>query len=284
MKTFLIVTNPTKDPEQKNTQRIKNYLEEKGKMCYVQEGRIHAEEMNKYAEFACTSGDAGCVLVLGGDGTLLQAARDLVDRNIPLLGINLGTLGFLAEVEISSVFEALDRIIEGKFDIQTRMMLEGTLWHQQSSLFQDISLNDIVIGRRGHLRVVDFNIFVDGAFLCSYSADGIIISTPTGSTGYSLSAGGPIISPDASMILLTAISPHTLNSRPIVLPDNVEIEIELQGRASVPNDVAEVIFDGDTSMMVRPGDRIRVTKSEKSVSFIKLNHTSFVEMLRKKMN
>ena len=140
-----------------------------------------------------------CVLVLGGDGTLLQAARDLVDRSIPLLGINMGTLGYLAEIDRKDIFPALDKLIGGEYTVEHRMMLTGTALHSESRrMLADIALNGIVISRNGRLRVVDFNVYVDGAFLSSYTADGIIISTPTGSTcGYNLSVGGPIVAPEA---------------------------------------------------------------------------------------
>ena len=284
MNTYYIITNALKDPKLERTLQIKKYLEENGKVCYVQSSVNHSSETHKYTDPSLIPDDVECVLVLGGDGTLLQASRDLIERQIPLLGINMGTLGYLAEIEAASVKEALDQLMNGSFTIENRMMLGGTVRHQQKQMISDIALNDIVIYRRGHLRVVDFQVYVDGTFLCSFSADGIIISTPPGSTGYSLSAGGPIVSPDASLILLTAISPHTLNSRPIVLPDHVSIEIGLGQRTAGQTDVAEVIFDGDTSMIVQPGDRIRAARSQSVTRLVKINHTSFVEMLRKKMN
>lgn len=135
--------------------------------------------------------DTQCILVLGGDGTLLQAARDVVHREIPMLGINLGTLGFLAEVDKQSVYAALDKLKEDDYEIEERMMLTGTVWRDDKIVGRDVALNDIVIGRDGHLRVVRFKNYVNNVYLNSYNADGIIISTPTGSTGYSLSCGGP---------------------------------------------------------------------------------------------
>ena len=163
-------------------------------------------------------------------------------------------------------------------------MLTGTASRGEQILVQDIALNDIVISRRGHLRVVDFRIYVDDSFLCSYRADGIILSTATGSTGYSLSAVGPIVSPTANLMLLTAIAPHTLNSRTIVLPDDVTVTVEFSGEETACLDGAEVIFDGDTSKELHSGDRIRIRRSGSSTKLIKLQQTSFVEILRKKMN
>lgn len=145
---------------------------------------------------------------LAGDGTLLQAARDMIERNIPLLGVNKGTLGYLAEVDGDNMEEALDRLIDDNVVIEDRMMLEGCAYSHKKKLLQDFALNDIVIARSGRLQIIDFNIYVNGEFLRSYSADGIIISTPTGSTGYSLSAGGPIVSPEASLIRLRQSTAH----------------------------------------------------------------------------
>lgn len=306
MDKFYIIANHLKDPDLETTNLIKNYLEEKGKVCYVQDSAEHGEEegytfpgipelggsprtdyrpsMYKYTDASRIPSDVECVLVLGGDGTLLQASRDLVDTSLPLLGINMGTLGYLAEIEHQNIRFALDRLMAGEFTIEERMMIDGSAYHHNKELMHDMALNDIVIGRRGRLRVVDFNIYVDDTFLCAYRADAIIISTPTGSTGYSLSAGGPIVAPNASLMLLTALAPHTLNSRTIVLPDNVEIAVELGGRNMLDNEGAEVTFDGDTSVKLNVGNRIRVTKSRKKAHLIKINNTSFVEILRKKMN
>lgn len=285
MDRFYIITNHLKDPNLETTNFIKKYLEEKGKVCYVQDSAGHdAGKPYKYTDASKIPADVEGVLVLGGDGTLLQASRDLVDTQLPLLGINLGTLGYLAEIERKNIRFALDQMIRGDFAIEDRMMITGSAFHHQKKLMEDLALNDIVIGRRGRLRVVDFNIYVDGVFLCSYRADGIIISTPTGSTGYSLSAGGPIVAPNASLMLLTAIAPHTLNSRTIVLPDNVEITVELGGSHAQDNEGAEATFDGDTSVMLNMGNRISITKSQKTMHLVKINHTSFVEILRNKMN
>lgn len=308
MDVFYIITNHLKDPFMEYTARIRTYLEEHGKKCYVQPGNTEmhkgvsypeqeeapegseilkneAEEYHwRFTNAAKIPEDVDCVLVLGGDGTLLRAARDLIGTGLPLLGINLGTLGYLAEVEIQNANAALDRLIGGKCSIEKRMLLNGTIYRQGRCLFSDIALNDIAVCRRGRLRVVDFNVFVDNTFLCSYRADGIILSTPTGSTGYSLSAGGPIVAPDASLLLLTAIAPHTLSSRSVILPDHVEVSVELAGRNEMNEKGAEVIFDGDTAMNVGAGDMIRITRSEKFVNLIKINNRSFVEILRKKMN
>ncbi len=285
MDTFYIITNYQKDPEMTVAHEIREYLKSKGKTCYIQQKEVEDPQGRyRYTDAQHVSDEVECVLVLGGDGTLLQAARDLVDRSIPLLGINMGTLGYLAEIDRKNIFLALDKLIGGEYTVEHRMMLTGTAFHQSRRMLADIALNDIVISRNGRLRVVDFNVYVDGAFLSSYTADGIIISTPTGSTGYNLSVGGPIVAPEASLILLTAIAPHTLNSRPIVLPDFVEITIEIGTNHGTDIDGAEATFDGDTSVKLSSGDRIVITRSMREALMIKTKNTSFLEILREKMS
>ena len=224
MNKFYIITNNEKDKNLEFTDRVVDYLGKRGGHCEVQlagrqtAGPFHYTDPRKIPE------ETQCIIVLGGDGTLLQAARDIQAAHdkkrsqIPLLGVNLGNLGFLAEVDRQSVYQALDKLTEDVYEVEERMMLSGTVYRGDRVIGKDIALNDIVIAREGPLRVVRFKNFVNDEYLNSYNADGIIISTPTGSTGYSLSVGGPIVSPSGEMTIMTPIAPHTLNSRSIVFP------------------------------------------------------------------
>ena len=196
MDRFYIIPNSAKDPELTFSNRIIAYLEKHGARCHVQKITEKMEGPYHYTDPDGIPQDTQCIIVLGGDGTLLQAARDVVHLDIPLLGINLGNLGFLAEVNQTSLYSALDQLMADDYEVEERMMLEGRVYRGRKLIGQDIALNDIVIGRDGHLRVVRFKNYVNDVYLNSYNADGIIISTPTGSTGYSLSAGGPIVSPN----------------------------------------------------------------------------------------
>ena len=284
MEKFTIITNSVKDKNQSVAQRIADYLANHKKEC----GILEAEEKREnqpchYTDVSRIPEDVQCVIVLGGDGTLLQAARDVVDREIPLFGINLGTLGYLAEIEQHNIYPALDRLMSDRFTIERRMMLSGEILRNGEKIASDVALNDIVISREGALRVVRFNNYVNDTFLNTYKADGIIISTPTGSTGYSLSAGGPIISPNASMLLMTPLAPHTLNTRSIVFSPEDVITVELgEGRdGSVEQGMAS--FDGDSSVPMITGDRIVISKSKKDTQIIKINNISFLETLRNKM-
>ncbi|MCD8014346.1 MAG: NAD(+)/NADH kinase [Lachnospiraceae bacterium] len=285
MNVFYVISNEQKDPGQETAQYIRRYLSDRGRTCYLREhGKKAASGQCHYTDAKRIPEEVECVLVLGGDGTLLHAARDLVGRQLPLLGVNMGTLGYLAEVERKTIPEVLDGLIADEYMIEERMMLSGAAWHQDRVLMNDIALNDIVITRNGKMRVVDFNIYVDGVFLYSYAADGIIVSTPTGSTGYSLSVGGPIVSPASSMLLLTAIAPHTMNARPIVLPPDVEVVVEIGSGHEDNTDGAEAAFDGDTCVKLNAGDRIVVSRAGQRTRLIKTKNTSFLELLREKMN
>lgn len=285
MENFYIITNGVKDPNLTTTRFVKEYLMKRGKKCTLQENPIgEGGRAYKYTNASKIPENVDCVLVLGGDGTLLQASRDLQERDIPLLGINMGTLGYLAEIDRKNIESALEKLLADEYHIVSRMMLSGSVYHQGKKVMEDIALNDIVIGRCGRLCIIDFKIYVNGEILNRYSADGVVISTPTGSTGYSLSAGGPIVSPEASLILVTPVAPHTLNTRSIVLPDDVEITVEMALGHGRGGDDAEVTFDGDTSVRLACRDKVVIHKSMKKTRLIKINQISFLEVLRTKMN
>ena len=267
MDKFYVITNKSKDKTLEITKSIKEYLESKGKSCVLSEDGLSFPK------------DADCVLVLGGDGTLIRAARELHSVDVPILGINIGTLGYLTEVEVQSMKSALDLLTEGNPTVEARMMLKGTLNGQS----EDIALNDIVLTRFGSLRIIRFHVYVNGELLNTYQADGVIISTPTGSTAYNLSAGGPIVEPTASMIVITPICSHALNTSSIVLSAEDEIVLEVaQGRDGEIEEAA-VAFDGDRTMIVHTGDRILIQKAEETTKKLKLSKVSFLEILRKKM-
>ena len=288
MKHFYVITNVQKDPGLKVAHRIQDYLQEKGIRCTLQEEKENSggEQGPEYKSSNPDKipDDVDCVLVLGGDGTLLQASRDLTERDLPLLGINMGTLGYLAEVDRKGIEPALERLLAGEYQIVSRMMISGEVYHQGKKVMEDLALNDIVIGRYGRLRIIDFKIYVNGEYLNRYSADAMVISTPTGSTGYSLSAGGPIVSPEASMLLMTPVAPHTLNTRSIILPDDAKITVEMLPGHSRSGDDAEVTFDGDTSVRLTCTDKVVIRKAVKKTRLIKINQISFLEVLRTKMN
>lgn len=280
-----MITNVEKDRDFTVSNEIKAYLEQHGKNCTILEHSKDAENRAyRYTDPQKIPADTECVLVLGGDGTLIQAAHDLSGKNIPLLGVNFGTLGYLAGVEKQNILPALDQLMADEYMLERRMMLDGTIISAGQVRKRDVALNDIVISRCGVLKVIDFKIYVNGKFLNLYSADGIIISTPTGSTAYNMSAGGPIVSPEASLLVVTPICPHTLNTRSIILSSGDKITIELCRERSGKREERMVSFDGDNFGKAYAQDTVEICCSAQYTNIVKLNKLSFLEILREKMS
>ena len=287
MRHFLVYTNRHKDKNLVLTKKICDYLRQKGQKATVktEEGdfkeRISTDTDDIPADIPR---DVDCMIVLGGDGTVLQAARETKKLHIPIIGVNLGTLGYMTEIEPANLKDSLDRLIAGDYEQESRMMLNGKAYLSDGRTEEGWALNDIVITRSGSLQIIQFNIYVNGQFLNDYKADGMIITTPTGSTGYNLSAGGPLVEPRAKLIVLTPICPHSLNQRSIILSPEDVIEIEIpQGREGRIQTV-EASFDGTHVIPLETGDRIRIVQSEKITEFIQLNQVSFLDVLHKKMS
>ena len=285
MNSFYIITNHQKDEKLEVTRQIQGYLEEKGKTCYIQQVAKEGteEEGYKFTNAEEIPAEVECVLVLGGDGTLIQAARDTIKRNIPLLGFNFGTLGFLAEIEKENMYTALDKLMADEFYLESRMMLTGTVYREGQALKTDIALNDIVLNRSGALRTINYEIYVNDDFLYSCPADGIIISTPTGSTGYNLSARGPIVSPSSSMIVVTPICPHSLTASSIVLSAEDKVAVKIGPGRRNTNEAAVVTFDGAQSVNLLVGDYVEINRAKETTRLVKISKKSFVETVRKKM-
>ena len=280
MKNFFVITNLNKDKNLEVTKRIKSYLELKGASCKIFSEDLSNEENR--SETVIPS-DTECVMVLGGDGTMLRAARENQDSDIPMIGINMGTKGYLTEVEVGSLDKALDCLIKDEYHIECRMMLEGIVSKAGLDMQPMCALNEIAITRKGSLEVIHYNVYVNGKLLKVYSGDGIMVSTPTGSTGYNLSAGGPIASPQSELMLITPICPHTFNTRTVILSplDVVEIEIA-RGRDGKQQEV-EVNFDGNYKENLYSGDKVVIKKALSTTKIIKLSEESFLEVLHSKM-
>ena len=293
MKYFYIVTNRFKDPDGVNTRKIAHFLRSKGAECVCQIEQEKAfNKTGSYSDVRLVPDNTECVIVLGGDGTLIQASRELSEKDIPFIGVNIGTLGYLTDTDMSSFEETLESLLKDDYEIDRRMMLDGCIYRGEECIFSDMALNDVVINRNGALRIIDFDIYVNGEYLNTYSADGVIVSTATGSTAYSLSAGGPIIQPTARLIMVTPICPHSLNQRSIIFAADDEIMIEMKdnksssGRmtGSLKNDSARVAtFDGESFCEVVTGDRIVITQSKRISRFVKTSRISFLERIRNKM-
>ena len=280
---FLIYTNRHKDPKLEVTERIKSFLEQHGQRVSLRILDRDWKEENE-EEAVSVPSDADIMLVLGGDGTVLQAARETIHFHIPMIGVNLGTLGFITQIETTGLDGALERLMKEDYRVEPRMLLQGKALLKDGTLCAQLALNDIVISRKGSLRVISLQIFVNGTFLHEYHADGIIVTTPTGSTGYNLSAGGPLVEPSAKLIMLTPICPHTLNQRSIILSPEDEIEIRIPLGKEDKGQEVEASFDGAHLLTMRTGDRILISRSEECAQFIQLNRISFLETLHQKMN
>ena len=220
------------------------------------------------------------LVVLGGDGTLLAVAREIGERPVPIVGINLGRLGFLAEIAPGERFEALARFLEGDYEVTQRMRLEveASRGGQKTSTF--LALNDAVIARSDPSRMIDVELRVDGDLVTTYPADGVVVATPTGSTAYSLSAGGPILLPSTGAFVLTPISAHTLSQRPLVLPGKARVELTVFPREGE----AQLTVDGQSHVSLQPGDSVKVTGSHHPVSFVTSPFLSHFDLLRTKLN
>lgn len=281
MKHFFIITNALKDEEMRLTRSIISYIEGKGgSASYAVSVDEHGSHTAKSLEIPDRT---ECIIVIGGDGTLIRAARDIVAFGIPLVGVNMGKLGYLCELEEHTVENAIDELFAEHYLLEERMMLSGYALKGQERTREITALNDIVIHRSGALQIVNLNVYVNGEYLYSFKADGIILATPTGSTGYSMSAGGPIVDPKAKMLLMTPINAHTLNSKSIVISPEDEVEVEIGCRRSEKDEQVEVSFDGDNHIRLEVGDRIIVHKAQVSVRVLKISKISFLEILRKKM-
>ncbi|MCQ2507397.1 MAG: NAD(+)/NADH kinase [Dorea sp.] len=274
MKKFLVFANEIKDKDLVVTKKLCAMLEERGKeWVMAEQDENHAMKADSIPE------DIDCVVVLGGDGSFIAVARNIWKLEIPILGVNLGTLGYLTEVEVKDLEKALDRILTLDYYIEERMMLKA----ECSTGDVEFALNDVVFNRRGGLRVAHFSVYVNDELLTSYEADGVILSTPTGSTAYNRSAGGPIVKPSANCIIVTPICPHDTSVGSIVLDGKDEVTVVVDKGRRGEIDRMNVNLDGARSVSVETGDWVRVHKTRVGTKIIKLNSSSFIETLRSKL-
>lgn len=284
MKNFYIITNLKKDPDLAFTGELMRFLAEAGRNCV----RVNIEtDVEKKRFKTLLDPENDCLVVIGGDGTVLRAAHLVLGSGVPILGINLGTLGYLAEVERSNWREMMSLLLSGNYEIEPRMMLEGRRLNRGGKVEDEVllhALNEVVIARSGAIRVLNLNVFVDGQLLNNLNADGIIVSTATGSTAYNMSAGGPIVEPKARLILLTPICAHTLNTRSVVLSKDDAILIEIACSERNEGMLANAAFDGRSSLELRYGDCIEIRRSEKVTNLVKLTKRSFLSTLHKKLS
>ena len=245
---------------------------DKASLCLLKHG--------KRIQASSHLGAVDAVMALGGDGTMLRAVRMLEGRDVPVIGLNLGALGFLTSVVEGELDRALKALVSGKYLTSTRAMVDAVVERKGRVVVKQRALNDVVVSSGPSNRVVVLGLAIDGDKVTSYVCDGLIVSTPTGSTGHSLSAGGPILTPETPAFVISLICPHTLSSRPLVVPDRSEIEV------SVAKASGKILFsaDGQMALNLNEGDKVKIRRSEKNVRFIHLPGHSYFDVLRRKLH
>ena len=220
-----------------------------------------------------------CMMVFGGDGTLLRTARKVAAFSTPIIGINLGHLGFLTEVDVPDVFPALEKLLQGHYCIEERLMLEAGIYREGEEIERLVCLNDAVISKGSFARIIRLETYVDDEYINTYNADGLIISSPTGSTAYSLSAGGPLVVPNVEVMLVTPICPHSLWARPLVISPDSTVKVFMS------SDKGEYMLtmDGQQGFALKPRDWVEVRRAPRRARLIRLKGRSFFEVLRKKL-
>ncbi|NLO10670.1 MAG: NAD(+)/NADH kinase [Clostridiales bacterium] len=285
MDRFLVITNERKDKDNIITKQIADYIISSGRKCNLI-GSLELEGNKIRPDI-----DAQCAIVLGGDGTIIRCATHLMELNIPILGINLGTIGFLAEIEKNHIKEAIDSLFVDDYVLENRMMIRGDLrlgaYHKppnvNGKLTTGYALNDIVITRKGLSRIISIRIYVNNELVDDYRGDGVIISTPTGSTAYNLSAGGPIITPKADVMVITPICPHSLSPRSVVVSAEDVVKVVVRRSKKTQNDEAIATFDGQKVIDLGTEDEILIKKAQYNTKLIKLSRTGIYEILRSKL-
>lgn len=246
---------------------------------FIDEESARSIGHDKMIELEHVGEDAALIVVLGGDGTLLSVARQLKGKEVPILGVNLGGLGFLTETSLEELPVMMEKVLKGDYTISRRIMFDVTVKREHDNILDMTILNDAVITKDALARIIDLDAYVNSECLTTYRADGLIVSTPTGSTGYSLAAGGPILYPSLTNIIVTPICPHTLTNRPIILPGDVVITVALQSR----DERVILTLDGQIGVPLEFGDEVTVRRSRHTVGLIKSSSKGYFEILRTKL-
>ncbi len=245
------------------------YLSEEELIAHPDEVLARERMGSKHPDFA---------LVLGGDGTLLSAARAVAHEGVPILAVNLGSLGFLTEVPLNEMYSTLEAVDTGNCPTEQRSVLDCTVVRENETIGHHFALNDVVVNKAALSRLVDFDLLIDGAFVFNYKADGVIIATPTGSTAYSLAAGGPVLMPSVTSFVVTPVCPHALTHRPLVVTDMAQIELRVETGA----EEAFLSIDGQVGMPLKQGDRVFCQRAAHTVKLMRVRKT-FFDVLRNKL-
>lgn len=280
---FCVISNTEKDVDQKYARRIMSLLKEAGKNCDDITLRTHRADEEDYIDKDRLNKKYDCAVVLGGDGTIIRSARELAKKGIPILGINIGTLGYLASAEGEELQEAVSAVLTGRYRVEERSMVMGSIYSLDTLLCRDIALNDLVISRNGYSRIITLNVYVNDEFVDQYKGDGMIISTPTGSTGYNLSAGGPIVKYNSDVTIITPICPHSRSARSVVVPSGDKICVEVVESKKTREDEAVVSFDGRSGIQLGRGARVVIKRTDTAAKLIVINDKTFFDVVNKKL-
>ncbi len=275
MKQVGIVAHPAKIKDEQYLRNLETWFEDRG----IRMLRYHCAPDEDQCSLPDTIAELDLIIVLGGDGTLLSTARRTAGLGLPILGVNMGYLGFITDMEMQDLFPNLDRLARGDYLVEPRMMLEAEVRRDGRPEARFLALNDTTITKGPLSRIVTLETYVDDECLAVYRADGIIVSTPTGSTAYSLSAGGPIVSPELDLMIVTPICPHTLYARPFITADRRLIRFVLK---SEPPD-AMLTIDGQTGYSLQQGDEVLITRAEAVTNLVRLRNRPFFEVVRLKL-
>lgn len=280
MNTFGLVVNLNKEGVRELVGQIVLWLEERGCAVLINEDTARPLGLSRLGVSESRLVErAQCMMVLGGDGTLLRTARKVAAAGTPIIGVNLGRLGFLTEIDIPEVLPALEKLLEGHYHIEERMMLEALVHRQDRVVEHLVGLNDAVITKGSLARLILLETHVNDEYFNTYPSDGLIIASPTGSTAYSLSAGGPLVTPDLDLMLLTPICPHSLWARPVVIaPESVIKVVILSRRGEVM-----LTMDGQHGFSLLQHDQVVIRRAPQKARFLRLKGRSFFEVLRKKL-
>ncbi|GAW92310.1 NAD(+)/NADH kinase [Calderihabitans maritimus] len=280
MRRIGLIFNEQKKDVLQTAQYLIQWLEDRRVKVFLTEDHQKALGKADAERFETTVADnVDCVLVLGGDGTLLSTARALAVKGTPILGINMGQLGFLTEIELPSMFEDLELLLRGEYLIEERMMLEARVVRNNTTVDRFLALNDVVVTKGSFSRMIYLETYVSQHYVDTYRADGLIVSSPTGSTAYCMSAGGPLVSPEVEVMIIVPICPHTLYARPLVVASHQEIKVVVRSKLA---DVA-VTVDGQHGVKLEENDEITVGKAPFKTKLIRLKGRNFYEVLREKL-
>ena len=278
-KSVGILTKP-KFPEVKNTlQDVVTWLRARSIDVMLDTTSAHLLGEQGGSQENQLASKADVLLVLGGDGTMLNAARLAGERGIPILGVNMGGLGFLTEVRLENLYPSLDRVFANDFVLDERLMLRTHIHRRGETVAQGVVLNDVVISKGAVARMIELKIAIQGRFVTNLRGDGLIVSSPTGSTAYSLSAGGPIIDPAVQSLILTPICPHTLTHRPLIVPGNAEIDVTLTSK----DDGSMATLDGQMGVAITQGDKVVIQTSAHRTRLIRFPESNYYDVLREKL-